>query len=177
MSFSLILHTRLFWLLPLLWLLLALATGLLPASRAQAADSGVIAIIAPADFSGKNPGRTELGLVFLRKKLYWPNGKRIRPANLPSQHELRKQFSQQILGSLPETQTEYWNELYFHGTTPPHVVNSQEAMLRFVADTAGSIGYIDACLLDERVKALAWLQADGSMSYSAPALSCPQNTP
>ena len=171
------LHMRLFWLLPMLWLLFALAAGLLPASRAQAANNSLIAIIVPADFSGKNPGRTELGLVFLRKKLYWPNGKHIRPANLPSQHELRKQFSQQILGSLPETQTEYWNELYFHGTTPPHVVNSQEAMLRFVADTAGSIGYIDACLLDERVKALAWLQADGSLSYSAPALSCPQNTP
>lgn len=162
------LRTLLFWLLLAFWLLL----GLLPLNSANAADSGSIAIIAPADFSSRNLSRVELGLIFLRKKLYWPNGKRMRPANLPPQHALRKQFSQHILGSLPETQTEYWNELYFHGTTPPHVVNSQEAMLRFVADTAGSIGYIDACMLDERVKAIAWLQADGSLSYSAPTLSC-----
>jgi len=168
-----ILRTFLFWLL----LALGLLHGLLPLHSANAADSGSIAIIAPADFSSRNLSRAELGLIFLRKKLYWPNGKRMRPANLPPQHELRKQFSQQILGSLPEAQSEYWNELYFHGTTPPHVVNSQEAMLRFVADTVGSIGYIDACMLDERVKVLAWLQADGSLSYSAPALSCPQNTP
>ena len=154
----------------LLWLLLCL----LPINSGFTADGNIIAVIVPADFSTKHPSRAELSLIFMRKKLYWPNGKRMRPANLPTQQTLRKQFSQQVLGSLPETQTEYWNELYFHGTSPPYVVNSQEAMLRFVADTAGSIGYIDACLLDARVKAIAWLQTDGSLSYQAPALSCPQ---
>jgi ABC-type phosphate transport system substrate-binding protein len=157
----------------LLWLLLCL----LPFNSPYAADNDMIAVIVPADFSTKHLSRTELSLIFLRKKLYWPNGKRIRPANLPTQQALRKQFSQHVLGSLPQAQNEYWNELYFHGTSPPYVVNSQEAMLRFVADTAGSIGYIDACLLDERVKAIAWLQTDGSLSYIQPAFICPQNPP
>ncbi|MDP2247240.1 MAG: hypothetical protein Q8J65_03850 [Nitrosomonadales bacterium] len=141
-------------------------------SYAREIESGVIAVIVPSDFGIRSLGSTELSLIFLRKKLYWPNGKRMRPANLPTQHLLRKQFSQRLLGSLPEAQSEYWNELYFHGTSPPHVVNSQEAMLRYVAETNGAIGYIDACLVDERVKVIAWLDIDGSLVDLAPSIYC-----
>ncbi len=148
--------------------ILLLATS----SYARESESGVIAIIVPSDFIVRPLGATELSLIFLRKKLYWPNGKRMRPANLPTQHVLRKQFSQRVLGSLPEAQSEYWNELYFHGTSPPHVLNSQEAMLRYVAETNGAIGYVDACLLDSRVKAVVWIDADGSLEDSMPAIDC-----
>jgi hypothetical protein len=141
-------------------------------SHASESERGVIAIIVPADFVVRYLGATELSLIFLRKKLYWPSGVRMRPANLPTQHPLRKQFSQRLLGSLPEAQSEYWNELYFHGTSPPHVVNSQEAMLRYVAETNGAIGYIDACLLDTRVKAVVWVDTDGSLVDSTPSIYC-----
>ena len=141
-------------------------------SHARESESGVIAVIVPSDFGIRNLASTELSLIFLRKKLYWPNGKRMRPANMAIQHQLRKQFSQHLLGSLPEAQSEYWNELYFHGTSPPHVVSSQEAMLRYVAETNGAIGYIDACLVDERVKVVAWLDIDGSLVDMAPAIYC-----
>ncbi|MDZ4099516.1 MAG: hypothetical protein U1E13_12595, partial [Methylophilaceae bacterium] len=127
------------------FVLLLLGMMLIPTSSyARESESGVIAVIVPTDFGIRNLASTELSLIFLRKKLYWSNGKRMRPANLPTQHILRKQFSQRLLGSLPEAQSEYWNELYFHGTSPPHVVSSQEAMLRYVAETTGAIGYIDA---------------------------------
>lgn len=141
-------------------------------SHARESESDVIAIIVPSNFVIRYLGATELSLIFLRKKLYWPNGKRMRPANLPTQHPLRKQFSQRLLGSLPEAQSEYWNELYFHGTSPPHVVNSQEAMLRYVAETNGGIGYIDACLVDGRVKAVAWIDNDGILVENAPLIYC-----
>ena len=111
-------------------------------------------------------------MIFWRKKLYWGSGRRIEPVNLLPENALRRRFSQSILDSLPEDQVEYWNALYFHGTTPPHVVRSQEAMLRYVAETPGSIGYVDACQVDARVKAVAWLLADGSLTYSQPVLSC-----
>lgn len=154
-------------------ILLSLVVMLLAtSSHARESESGVIAIIVPADFVVRYLGATELSLIFLRKKLYWPNGKRMRPANLPTQHPLRKQFSQRVLGSLPEAQSEYWNELYFHGTSPPHVVNSQEAMLRYVAETNGAIGYVDACLLDSRVKAVVWIDSDGNLVDSLPAIYC-----
>jgi len=141
-------------------------------SYARESESGVIAVIVPTDFGIRNLGSAELSLIFLRKKLYWSNGKRMRPANLPTQNILRKQFSQRLLGSLPEAQSEYWNELYFHGTSPPHVVSSQEAMLRYVAETNGAIGYIDACLVDERVKVVAWLDIEGSLVDVVPSIYC-----
>ncbi len=153
-------------------LLLLLGLSLLPAAPAHAAESEVLAIIVPANLAVKRLSASELSLIFLRKKLYWPNAKRMRPANLPTQHDLRQRFSLRVLGSLPETQAEYWNEQYFHGVSPPHVVNSQEAMLRYVADTAGAIGYVDACAVDGRVKVVAWIDSDGSWLVSPPPLAC-----
>lgn len=155
---------------PVIVLLVAmlLATSI----QARERESGVIAVIVATDFEHRSLGNTELGLIFLRKKLYWPNGKRMRPANLPTQHLLRRQFSQHVLGSLPETQSEHWNELYFHGISPPHVVNSQEAMLRYVAETSGAIGYIDACLVDGRVRELAWIDSNGIQLDITPSIDC-----
>lgn len=153
-------------------LFLLFILGFLPLSPARAAERDVLAVIVPPDFSGKSLSVAELNLIFLRKKLYWPNGKRMRPANLPTQHALRKKFSLRVLGNLPEAQTEYWSERYFHGTLPPHVVNSQEAMLRYVSDTAGAIGYVDTCAVDARVKAVAWIDENGTWMGYAPLVSC-----
>lgn len=149
-------------------ILLLLGLSLLPGPALQAAEPPVLAVIVPPELAVKRLGATELSLIFLRKKLYWPNGKRMRPANLPILHDLRQRFSLRVLGSLPEAQAEYWNEQYFHGISPPHVVDSQEAMLRYVADTAGAIGYVDACAVDARVSAVAWIDAGGNWLTAPP---------
>jgi ABC-type phosphate transport system substrate-binding protein len=101
-----------------------------------------------------------LKLIYLRKQLYWPNGKRLVPVNLHAEHPLRNQFSQSVLGSLPKQQIDYWNGLYFNGIQPPHSVNSEEAVLRFITDTKGAIGYVNACTVDDRVKVLLWIEGD-----------------
>lgn len=153
------------------WLCILLGLQLVsPGVLAEEAET--IAVIVPKSENLRNSSKAELALIFWRKKLYWGSGRRIEPVNLLPENALRRRFSQSILDSLPEDQVEYWNALYFHGTTPPHVVRSQEAMLRYVAETPGSIGYMDACQVDARVKAVAWLLADGSLTYSQPVLSC-----
>lgn len=155
-----------------LWLCILLGWQLmLPA--VFAGETETIAVIVPKSENLRNSSKAELALIFWRKKLYWGSGRRIEPVNLLPENTLRRRFSQSILDSLPEEQVEYWNALYFHGTTPPHVVRSQEAMLRYVAETPGSIGYVDACQVDIRVKAVAWLLADGSLTNSQPVLDCP----
>jgi len=132
------------------------------------ATAEVLAVIASHNHNIRQIDSSELSLIFWRKKLYWPDGKHIQAVNYSANNPLRLQFSLSVLRSAPETQTDYWNGLYFHGISPPHVVDSQEAMLRFVADTAGAIGYIDACKLDNRVKALAWISVDGLVLNNAP---------
>ncbi|MDR2219028.1 MAG: substrate-binding domain-containing protein [Methylobacillus sp.] len=152
--------------------LILLATLVLPPFVAAADESAPIAVIVPRDFTGREPGAQDLALIFKRKKLAWNDGTRIQPVNLPADHAARRLFSQRILKSTPEAQAQYWNEMYFQGLYPPHVVASSEAMLRYVADTAGAIGYVSACKLDTRVKAVLWIDADGVVSATAPALEC-----
>lgn len=140
----------------------------------NSAYAETLAVIVPSGHNIHQIDASELALIFWRKKLYWTGGKRIQTLNYSSNNPLRLQFSLSILKSTPETQTDYWNGMYFNGISPPHVVDSQEAMLRSVADTAGAIGYIDACKLDSRVKALAWINADGILLNVQPELNCAQ---
>lgn len=153
-------------------LILLLSIMLLEPAALFAAEAESMAVIIGRAQPSKGIDSVELSLIYWRKKLYWPDGKRIQPVNLSADSSLRRQFSLSILASPPETQTDYWNDLYFHGTSPPHVINSQEAMLRFVAETPGAIGYINACRVDNRVKAVLWINADGTTSSSSPALNC-----
>lgn len=146
------------------------AAGLLPAPASAAEEP--LAIIVPRSFSERLTNVQELALIFKRKKLAWDDGTPIQAVNLPPDHPVRRQFSLRILKSLPEAQTQYWNAMYFHGLFPPHVVASQEAMLRFVAETAGGIGYVSVCKLDTRIKPILWVDASGAVSETAPNFDC-----
>lgn len=148
---------------------LALIAGI--ALPAWAAEGDTLAAIMQRGQSVHQLGAAELSLIFLRKKMYWADGKRIQPANLPTDNALRQRFSLRILGGLPESQTDYWNNMYFNGVSPPFVLASQEAMLRFVAETPGAIGYVDACKADARVKVVAWIDAQGN-AISGPPPEC-----
>lgn len=119
----------------------------------------------------QQPAARELSLIYWRKKTYWHDGIRVHPVNLHSQHPLRLYFSKVVLGSQPNEQTDYWNGLYFLGTTPPYSVQSEEAVLRYVATTKGAIGYVDACKVDERVRPVLWLQGN-VVSVEKPSVTC-----
>ena len=152
----------------------------------RAAESAPIAIIVAHDFFKNDLSITDLKLIYWRKKTYWANGQRMHPVNLPPTHPLRLQFSNIVLGSPPSAQIDYWNGLYFHGTSPPHVVNSSEAMMRYVQETNGAIGYVNACQLEKQlaagnnqhldkplaIKPIAWLSPLGELYQNAPELNC-----
>jgi ABC-type phosphate transport system substrate-binding protein len=150
------------------------AASLLACAATTKAEGEVIAIIVPKASKLQKLDAGELSLIFLRKKLYSSEGKRIIPINLPASHNIRKRFSSHMLGSLPETQAAYWNEAYYQGITPPHVVASEDAAIRFVEITPSAIAYVDACKLSDTVKALAWIGADGDFLQQAPILNCPE---
>lgn len=155
-----------------LFLILAAILQLLPFAAVAAEDP--VAVIVPRAFAGREPGPQELALIFKRKKLAWDDGTRIQAVNLPADHPARRLFSQRILKSTPEAQAQYWNAMYFQGVFPPHVVASPEAMLRYVADTSGAIGYVPGCKLDARVRPVLWIDAAGVASGTAPAFDCPR---
>lgn len=145
------------------------------ATQSFASEGQALAVITSPEQTLKSLSKSELSLIFWRKKLFWPNHKRIRPVNFNSDHPARQAFSIRVLNSLPESQTDYWNGLYYHGVSPPHVVHSTEAMLRTVAETAGAIGYVDVCDVDARVKAVAWIDAEGHLSSEPVQADCLKN--
>jgi hypothetical protein len=103
------------------------------------------AIIVADDVEERTLSREALSFVYQRKQSYWKSGKRIQPVNLPATNSLRRAFSACVLGEPPEAMENYWREMYFHGSLPPHVLESEEAVLLFVDTTPGAIGYVSVC--------------------------------
>lgn len=154
------------------WLAALLCAVSLP-SRSD--EEETLAVIVSTAQAGRISGLADLALVYRRKRLLWEGGERIQPVNLPAEHGLRRAFSQRVLNASPKGLAQYWSTMYFHGVSPPHVLASEEAVLRFVAETSGAIGYVSACKVDQRVKAVLWLAPDGDVSSQPPALKCTES--
>jgi hypothetical protein len=158
--------------------LLVITTTILMANVALTKENEVIVAVIIASDQDANTlklNANNLNLIYWRKQLFWPQGMQIKPVNLQSQNPLRMQFSHAVLGSTPETQIDYWNGQYFNGILPPYSVNSEEAVLRYVSNTKGAIGYINACNMDERVQGLLWLMPNGEIVKNKPAaMNCTQ---
>jgi ABC-type phosphate transport system substrate-binding protein len=121
----------------------------------QPVDAGEpLAVITSANNPLSNLSLDALKLIYLRKKPMDDEGNRWIPLNLPLDNPLRRGFSLFLFAVLPEEQDDYWNIQYFNGITPPKVMASEEAVLRFVAMTHGAIGYVHKQKVDSRVKVL-----------------------
>ena len=96
--------------------------------------------------------RETLRNVYLKKIFVDGNGQRLVPVNLPPASALRDTFVSSLL-DMPESRlADYWNRQYFQGVSPPYVLASQQAVVRFVATTPGAIGYVASCHLDAQVR-------------------------
>jgi ABC-type phosphate transport system substrate-binding protein len=91
-------------------------------------------------------------LIFKRRLEIDAEGNHWVPVNLPAQDPIRQAFSEAVFTQLPQDMDDYWNQQYFLGITPPQVLASEEAVIRFIEATPGSIGYINWASADHRVK-------------------------
>lgn len=118
-----------------------------------------IAVIVGADTADTSLDRTLLRDVFLRKIFLDAGGQPYVPVNLPPDNPLRRSLADILFNKSTGELQDYWNQRYFQGITPPYVLDSQEAVIQFVARTPGAIGYIAACLVDARIKQVLALSA------------------
>jgi ABC-type phosphate transport system substrate-binding protein len=158
----------------LLTTLLALLPGSMTCAQAANADSAIAVVVAPGQ--ERKLDVDELALIYRRKKLFWSEGVRVTPINLEANDPLRQLFSQRVLRISPEAMQRYWNDMYFNGVSPPHVLASAEAVLRFVAQTPGAVGYVAYCDADPRVHVALVLTPAGPVSekVATGGLSCPK---
>jgi len=134
---------------------LAVIVGV-PAAHAES----VVIVVAAAD-SRRQIDLGELASIYRRKVRIDNEGRLVVPVNLPAAHPIRRIFSQALFGRAPEDLQAYWDEQYFQGISPPLVLDSEEAVLRFVISTPGAIGYVSSCSVDNRVKVLARMSVPG----------------
>jgi len=110
-----------------------------------------IAVVASRDVALEPVNDLVLNRIFMKKLTTDKLGELLAPVNLPPTHPVRIAFSKEALRESAKASARYWNKQYFLGISPPFVLNSQEAVLRFVTDTPGGIGYVLDCLADDRV--------------------------
>lgn len=134
-----------------------------------------IAVIVAVSETKRVVSIDDLALIFRRKRLYWPDGSKVVPINLPASAPERREFSTAVFAEPVEASESYWNDMYFHGITPPFVASSDEAVMRFVAQSPNSIGYVPLCSTDKRVSVILVLDANGIVPNPAAALAaCPR---
>ncbi len=108
----------------------------------QAAER--LAVVINDDVPGDTLDAATVRRIFLRRQRFWGDGALVAPVNLPATSPLRERFSLAILGRSPRDMADFWNDLYFNGVQPPPVLESQRAVLLYVARTPGAIGYVAA---------------------------------
>lgn len=125
------------------WLAFWVAAFLVALPGALATESPAILIIVHPDVNERSVERTFVASGFLKKVTRWEGGQLIQPVDLNSQSKLRARFSEQVLDRSVAAVRNYWQQRIFSGRdVPPPEVESESAVVKYVAKHPGAIGYV-----------------------------------
>jgi ABC-type phosphate transport system substrate-binding protein len=125
-----------------------------PTFTGASAGADVVAVVS-AKSAVQALTTDQLADIFLGRVSRFPNGLLAVPVDLRDGSPERDQFYAKITGKTPTQVKAYWSKIIFTGRgQPPKAVASDLDVKKFVADNLGAIGYIDAALLDDTVRAL-----------------------
>lgn len=93
--------------------------------------------------------------LYLGKTHTFEDGSQAQPLDLPPGSELRETFLRIAVEQKPVQYRRHWSKALFTGAgDPPEEVGSEQLMRQTVAENPRMVGYIDASLLDDSVKAV-----------------------
>ena len=93
--------------------------------------------------------------LFLGERKAFPSGHHATPINHSAGSPDRKEFFSLVLNMPESTHRRHWKRKIAVGAgSSPTELSSHSAILKSIANTPGSIGYIDASKVDETVKVL-----------------------
>lgn len=100
--------------------------------------------------------RAFLAEVFLKKVSRWSNGEVIMPVDLAGDSSVRRKFSEDVLKRSPAAVRSYWQQLIFSGRNiPPPELDTDQAVIAYVAKHRGAIGYVSGGCSVDAVKVLS----------------------
>lgn len=123
-------------------LALLIALCLVIASDLKAAEP-TFAVVVNVSVPGGELERAFVADAFLKKRTRWPHGEVIAPVDQRRESLVRREFSETVLKRSVEAVRNYWQQRIFSGRdVPPPELESDVAVLRFIRDTPGAIGYV-----------------------------------
>jgi ABC-type phosphate transport system substrate-binding protein len=105
----------------------------------------------PADFVViASPGRHEVSLrreelsrIFLRKQTLWPEGGEVEPVDQLPDHGIREHFTKFVHQRQLKSILYFWQQQIFSGRGyPPPMLESDAAVVEYVARAPGAVGYV-----------------------------------
>lgn len=95
----------------------------------------------------KNPTRAlakeQVARLFMKKDVRWPDGTKVEPVDRDPEAAVRRSFCQSVHGKDLAAIKSYWQRQLFSGRdTPPPELDSDRAVLDYVASHPGAIGYV-----------------------------------
>ena len=93
---------------------------------------------------------------FLKKVTRWADGEAIKPVDLRQSAAARVKFSERVLKRTVGAVRSYWQQRIFSGRdVPPPELDSDDAVVAFVAKNAGAVGYVSGAAKLSGVRELA----------------------
>jgi ABC-type phosphate transport system substrate-binding protein len=126
-------------------LVLMSVSALAPTEAVPAAGSRPYKVIVDPRNPSRALPRRFLAEAFLKKVAEWPDGEAIHPVDLGRDSTTRNAFVEDVLERTTNAVRNYWQQMIFSGRgVPPPELESDDAVVRYVARHRGAIGYVSA---------------------------------
>lgn len=117
---------------------------------AQAVRGDVVVIVHPSN--GAALDDDSIGKLFMGQTKTFPGGAEATPVDL-KEGGLREDFGNKVLKKNPSQLKALWaRQIFTGGAKPPKELESEDAVVKFVAATPGAIGYVDSAKANSSVK-------------------------
>ena len=127
--------------------------SILAVPAAVQAQNDEVAIVGHPGTTPESIAAKDLARIFLKKKTKWPDGRAAEPVDQKRAPELRRVFSEQILGMSVDMVESHWQAQVFSGrNTPPLAFASDAEVLDYVRRTPGAVGYVSGATSTSGVK-------------------------
>ena len=100
-------------------------------------------------------GRDFMADAFLKKVTRWDDGEAMHPVDLRADAGARRSFSDNVLKRSVSAVKIYWQQRIFSGRgVPPPELDSDQAVIEYVASHRGGVGYVSEAARLDAVKVL-----------------------
>lgn len=112
-------------------------------SSEAAGDAPAYRVIVHAENGAHTLSREFVANALLKRATRWQDGEHVYPVDLPADSGVRRRFSEAVLRRSVAAVRKYWQQQIFSGRgLPPPELESEQAVVHYVAKHRGGLGYV-----------------------------------